>query len=92
MQVITSEFASVSVGVDRSGNDPRLLIIDNHTGRRSYYDALLLEALAWLPDTVRDGLLDPSLHRWSAEQRVPGGRAPAARRGPSNSSPPDTWS
>jgi len=64
---IENEFASVTVSVDRQGNDDRLLIADNKTGRRAYYDALLLEALAWLPEDFLVGILDPALHRWSAD-------------------------
>jgi hypothetical protein len=62
--IIENEFASVTVSVDRSGNNDRLLIVDNKTGRHAYYDALLLEALAWIPGTLLRSLLDPSLHRW----------------------------
>jgi hypothetical protein len=65
--VVENEFASVTVSVDRQGNDDRLLIADNKTGRRAYYDALLLEALAWLPEHLLVRLLDPALHRWSAD-------------------------
>lgn len=65
--VIENEFASVTVSVDHQGNDDRLLIADNKTGRRAYYDALLLETLAWLPEHLLLRLLDPALHRWSAD-------------------------
>jgi hypothetical protein len=65
--VIENEFASVTISVDRRGNDDRLLIADNKTGRRAYYDALLLETLAWLPEHLLVRLLDPALHRWSAD-------------------------
>lgn len=65
--VIESEFASVTVSVDRQGNGDRLLIADNETGRSAYYDALLLETLAWLPERLLERLLDPALHRWSAD-------------------------
>jgi hypothetical protein len=65
--VIENEFASVTVSVDRRGNDDRLLITDNKSGRRACYDALLLEALAWLPEHILVRLLDPALHRWSAD-------------------------
>ena len=64
---IENEFASVTVSVDRRGNDDRLLIADNKTGRRACYDALLLEALAWLPEDFLVRILDPALHRWSAD-------------------------
>lgn len=65
--VIENEFASVTVSVDRRGNGDRLLVADNRTGRRAYYDALLLEALAWLPEHLLARLLDPALHRWTAD-------------------------
>jgi hypothetical protein len=65
--VIENEFASVTVSIDRQGNDDRLLITDNKTGRHAYYDALLLEVLAWLPEHLLERLLDPALHRWSGD-------------------------
>jgi hypothetical protein len=65
--VIQNEFASVTVSVDRHGHDDRLLITDNRTGQRACYDALLLECLAWIPEQLLRQLLDPSLHRWTAE-------------------------
>ena len=65
--VIQNEFASVTVSVDHHGHDDRLLITDNKTGQRAYYDALLLECLAWIPEQLLRQLLDPSLHRWTAE-------------------------
>ena len=70
--VIENEFASVTVSIDRRGNDDRLLIVDNKTGQRACYDALLLESLAWIPEQLLKRLLDPSLHRWSAESEPPG--------------------
>ena len=65
--IIENEFASVTVSIDRQGNDDRLLITDNKTGRHAYYDALLLEVLAWLPEHLLERLLDPALHRWSGD-------------------------
>jgi hypothetical protein len=65
--VIENEFASVTVSVDRRGNDDRLLVADNKTGRRAYYDALLLEALARLPEHLLVRLLDPALQSWSED-------------------------
>lgn len=66
-QEINNEFASVTVSVDHSGNDPRLKIVDNESGRTGFYDALLLETLAWIPEEVLRRLLDPSLHRWTSD-------------------------
>jgi hypothetical protein len=62
--IIENEFASVTVSVDQRGHDDRLVITDNKTGQRAYYDALLLETLAWIPEPLLKRLLDPSLHRW----------------------------
>jgi hypothetical protein len=62
--IIENEFASVTVSVDKRGNDARIAITDNKTGQRACYDALLLEALAWIPQRLLRRLLDPSLHRW----------------------------
>jgi hypothetical protein len=68
---VVSEFAAVSVSIDDSGNGPRLRIEDLRTGQVGFLDALELETLAWLPEGGMHKLLDPSLHRWRAEQ--PGG-------------------
>jgi hypothetical protein len=65
--IIENEFASVTVSVDGRGNDDRLMIVDNRTGRRACYDALVLECLAWIPEQLLRQLLDPSLHRWSSD-------------------------
>jgi hypothetical protein len=70
--VISNEFASVTVAIDHDGNDARLRVVDNNTGRTAHFDALLLETLAWTPESVLRRLLDPSLHRWSSD---PGGSA-----------------
>ena len=64
MDIVESEFASVSLSVDHDGNGPRLRIKDLKTGHVGYLDALELETLAWLPDGGLHKLLDPSLHRW----------------------------
>jgi hypothetical protein len=69
--LITNEFASVTVSVDHDGNDARLCVVDNNTGRTAYFDALLLETLAWAPEPLLKRLLDPSLHRWSADPAPP---------------------
>ena len=64
MDIVESEFASVSLTVDHTGNGPRLRIEDLKTGHVGYLDALELETLAWLPDGGLHKLLDPSLLRW----------------------------
>jgi hypothetical protein len=61
---VSSEFATVALSIDRSGNGPRLRIEDLKTGRVGYLDALELETLAWLPEGGLHKLLDPSLVRW----------------------------
>lgn len=68
---VTSEFASVALSVDHSGNGPRLRIEDLRTGRVGFLDALELETLAWLPDGALHRLLDPSHLRWRHD--TPGG-------------------
>ena len=62
--VVASEFAQVSVTVDRDANGPRLRLEDLRTGRVRFLDALELETLVWLPDERLTALLDPSTHRW----------------------------
>lgn len=62
-----SEFASVEVEIDRSGNGPRLRITDLRTGHVGFLDPLELETLAWLPEGGLHKLLDPSLLRWRTE-------------------------
>jgi hypothetical protein len=49
---IANEFAAVRVGVDRSGNGPRLRIEDLSSGVAISLDALELQSLAW--STHRD--------------------------------------
>lgn len=61
---VENEFASVALGIDRSGKGPRLRIEDLRTGHVGFLDALELETLAWLPEGALHPLLDPSLHRW----------------------------
>ncbi|SHL12133.1 hypothetical protein SAMN05443637_118136 [Pseudonocardia thermophila] len=65
--VIENEFASVTVVIDERGHDRRLRVVDNHTGRTAYFDALLLETLAWTPEAELRGLLDPARHRWTVD-------------------------
>jgi len=63
-EVLESEFASVSIRVDRDANGPRLRVTDLTTGHVGYLDPLELETLAWLPESEMQKLLDPSFHRW----------------------------
>jgi hypothetical protein len=66
-ELIENEFASVTISVDESGHDRRLRVVDNRTGRTAWFDALLLETLAWAPESGLRALLDPSRHRWTAD-------------------------
>jgi hypothetical protein len=43
--VLTNEFASVAIRVDRSANGPRLKIIDLFTGREIYLDPMEVASL-----------------------------------------------
>lgn len=45
---LTSEFASVEIALDVSGNGPRLKITDLRSGQIGYLDPLELETLAWM--------------------------------------------
>ena len=66
-ELIENEFASVTISVDESGHDRRLRVVDNRTGRTAWFDALLLETLAWAPESGLRALLDPSRHRWTSD-------------------------
>ncbi|MCW3039230.1 MAG: hypothetical protein JWM31_1135 [Solirubrobacterales bacterium] len=66
---LSSEFASVRVRIDTDGNGPRLRVEDLRTGHVGFLDPLELETLAWLPEGGLHKLLDPSLHRWRAEDQ-----------------------
>ncbi|MER5670289.1 hypothetical protein [Pseudonocardia alni] len=72
-ELIENEFASMTVSVDDQGNDRRLRLHDNRTGHVAFFDALLLETLAWAPETELRALLDPSRHRWTADPDPDGG-------------------
>ncbi|MGE4425421.1 MAG: hypothetical protein AB7G37_03085 [Solirubrobacteraceae bacterium] len=61
---LVSEFAAVSLVVDRQGNGPRLRVEDLKTGQVGFLDPLELETLAWLPEGALHRFLDPSFHRW----------------------------
>lgn len=70
--VVESEFASVSISIDRDGNSPRLRLEDLRSGAVRHVDALELESLIWAPDDWWRRLLDPSLHRWRDPDAGPG--------------------
>jgi ketosteroid isomerase-like protein len=69
-ETVSSEFATVEIGVDHAGNGPRLRIEDQKSGRVGYLDALELETLAWLPEGGLHPLLDPSAVRWRDQATV----------------------
>ncbi len=62
--VVASEFAAVTVSIDRQGNGPRLRLEDLRGERVVFFDALELETLVWLPPGLIERLHDPSLSRW----------------------------
>ena len=62
--VVESEFASVSVNLDREGNSVRLRLEDLRTGQVRHLDALELESIIWLDEGHLTTLLDPSADRW----------------------------
>lgn len=62
--VLTSEFASVLVAVDRSANGPRLRIENRRSGRAVYLDPLELASLTWLRHRDLGPFLDPSQTGW----------------------------
>jgi hypothetical protein len=65
--IVGSEFAEVSVHVDRTANSPRLRLEDLRTGRVRYLDALALESIIWMPPERLAALCDPSAGRWRGE-------------------------
>lgn len=56
---LTSEFAAVEIERDDSGNGPRLMIRDLHSGRCVFLDPLELAALAGTRHEELLPLLDP---------------------------------
>lgn len=64
---LTSEFASVQLSLDVSGNGPRLRLEDLQSGMTVLLDPVQLESLVWLPraDLVR--LADPGRRPWGQE-------------------------
>lgn len=61
---LASEFASVEVALDESGNGPRLKIVDLKTGHVGYLDPFELETLAWVRKDELARFFDPSATRW----------------------------
>ena len=57
---LNSEFASVEIDRDDSGNGPRLLIRDARTGKSIFLDPLELAALAWARHEELAPFLDPA--------------------------------
>lgn len=57
---LSSEFASVIVERDDSGNGPRLMIRDLRNGRCVYLDPLELSALVWVRHEELRPFLDPA--------------------------------
>jgi hypothetical protein len=63
---LRNEFAAVEVVLDEDGNGQRLRVTDLRTGRVAWFDALELEALAWVRHDEISQFLEPA-RRWSDE-------------------------
>jgi hypothetical protein len=57
---LNSEFASVDIDRDDSGNGPRLLIRDARSGKTILLDPLELASLAWVRHEELRPFLDPA--------------------------------
>ena len=57
--ILNSEFASVEIDRDDSGNGPRLLIRDARSGKTIFLDPLELAPLAWARHEELLPFLDP---------------------------------
>lgn len=66
--MLTSEFASVSVGVDLTGNGPRLRIENRQNGQAICLDPLELACLTWLRHRDLGPFLDPSQTGWRNDE------------------------
>jgi hypothetical protein len=78
---LTSEFASVQIERDDTGNGPRLLIRDAQTGRRVLLDPLELAALTHVRHDELLPFLDPSrLERAASRAHGRNGRSPEVDR------------
>jgi hypothetical protein len=78
---LSSEFATVHVWVDTEGNGPRLLVEDQHNGRRIYLDPLELASLTWLRHADLGPFLDPSRTGWRDDGGAPADLAAADHAG-----------
>ena len=65
---LMSEFASVRVGLDLTGNGPRLLIENRQNGFSIYLDPLELASLTWLQHNDLGPFLDPSQTGWRYDE------------------------
>lgn len=65
---LASEFASVTVEVDRTANGPRLRIENVQNGRVVYLDPLELASLTWLDHERLGPFLDPSQTGWRSDE------------------------
>jgi hypothetical protein len=65
---LRSEFGSITVALDASGNGPRLEITNCANGRRILLDPLELASLTWLTHADLGPFLDPSNNGWSGDE------------------------
>ena len=61
--VVSNEFASVEIRVDRNGTGPLAWVTDRRSGVSRRIDPLALEGLIWAPDHLIAALADPGQHR-----------------------------
>lgn len=61
---LSSEFAAVSVQVDRNANGPRLRIENRQNRRVVYLDPLEVASLTWITHAGLGSFLDPSQTGW----------------------------
>ena len=57
--VVTNEFASVEIRVDRRDSGPLAWVTDRRSGISRRIDPLALEGLVWAPDHIIAALADP---------------------------------
>ncbi len=60
--VVTNEFASVEIRVDRHSTGPIAWVTDRRSGVSRRIDPLALEGLVWAPDHMITALADPGHH------------------------------
>lgn len=63
MMTLKSEFASVAIELNETGNGPRLLVRDVRTGKAIYLDPLELEGIAWADHDDLTPLIEPSVRQ-----------------------------